>query len=51
MAGEWKVVTGDSVNMAIFTGAHYPNKTTPYHEKTKNSSKVPVPSFACSTPV
>ena len=46
-----QVVTGISVNMAIFTGPHYPNKTTPYHERRAHANKVTVPSFACSMPV
>ena len=50
IVGDWKIITGTSVNMAIWTGEHYPNKSTPYHESTKTAPKVPVPSFACSAP-
>eukprot|EP01052_Picozoa_sp_SAG31_P046789 SAG31_NODE_9088_length_1337_cov_1.084814_2_plen_211_part_00 len=52
IVGDWKVVVGKAVNQAIFTGPHYPNKTTASHEPEKqlNISKVAVPSFACSMP-
>jgi hypothetical protein len=51
IVGDWKIVTGDSVNMAIFTGPHYPNKTTPYNNGNgTKGSKIAVPGFECSAP-
>ena len=50
IVGDWKIITGDSVNMAVFTGPHYPNKTTPEAWGKSGPDKIPVPSFACSSP-
>lgn len=45
--GDLKIVTGDSVNMADYTGPHYPNSSTP---TAKGNSTNIVHSFGCSTP-
>lgn len=47
--GDWKIVTGDAVNDAIYTGLHYPNKTTPAYGGSSADPKVP--SFSCSSPL
>jgi hypothetical protein len=45
IVGDMKLVTGVQVNMAIFTGPHYPNASTP-----QDLINGKVPSFGCSTP-
>jgi hypothetical protein len=45
VVGDMKLVTGVQVNMAIFTGPHYPNASTP-----QDLINGKVPSFGCSTP-
>ena len=45
VVGDMKLVTGNAVTMAIFTGPTYPNASTP-----KDLIDGKVPSFACATP-
>jgi hypothetical protein len=49
IVGEWKVVTGTAIQMAIFTGPHFPNASTPYGY-IPNGAEEKVPQFCCSTP-
>ena len=45
--GDLKIVTGDTVNMADYTGPHYPNSSTPVDRHGQTNV---VHSFGCSTP-
>lgn len=46
IVGDMKLVVGTAVNMAVFTGPHFPNASTPW----TNNATIKVPSFACSAP-
>lgn len=46
VVGDMKIITGQAINMAIFTGPQYPNASTPW----TNNNSIKVPSFACSKP-
>jgi len=56
VVGDMKLVAGRTIHMAIFTGPHYPNATTPDTDETEEvrpgewGGGYKVPTFDCSTP-